>query len=175
MEVTVLSNTIQKFNGESYYLCGMYFQRKGKRLHRTVWEYHNGKIPHGYHVHHKDGNRANNNIDNLALMRGTDHLSGHMSQDDRKEKSRKSIRKAMEKAPEWHRSAEGRKWHSEHAKDCWKHAKPHEEICAWCGCVFDSRAGKRSGDRFCCNNHKAAALRWRRSHEGQVNYPGRKG
>ena len=68
MEVKVISNTVQKFNGESYYLCGQYFQRKGKRLHRTVWEFHNGTIPKGYHVHHKDGNRSNNAIENLTLM-----------------------------------------------------------------------------------------------------------
>ena len=74
MEVTVLSNTIQKFNGESYYLCGMYFQRKGKRLHRTVWKYHNGEIPKGYHVHHKDGNKLNNELQNLQYATQSENM-----------------------------------------------------------------------------------------------------
>ena len=52
MDVQVISSTVQRFNGVSYYLCGKYFQRRGVRLHRMVWEYHNGKIPQGYHVHH---------------------------------------------------------------------------------------------------------------------------
>ena len=45
MEVHVVSATAQRFNGQTYYLCGDYFQRKGRRLHRAVWEYHNGEIP----------------------------------------------------------------------------------------------------------------------------------
>lgn len=47
MKTEVISNTVQKFNGVSYYLCGAYFQKKGVRLHRVVWEYHNGAIPNG--------------------------------------------------------------------------------------------------------------------------------
>lgn len=54
MEVQRISTTAQRFDGVTYYLCGEYFQRKGRRLHRAVWEHHNGKIPNGYHVHHKD-------------------------------------------------------------------------------------------------------------------------
>ena len=23
-------------------------------LHRDIWKYHNGEIPSGYHIHHKD-------------------------------------------------------------------------------------------------------------------------
>ena len=57
MDVQVISSTVQRFNGVSYYLCGKYFQRRGVRLHRMVWEYHNGKIPQGYHVHHVDDDR----------------------------------------------------------------------------------------------------------------------
>ena len=68
MEVQRISTTAQRFDGVTYYLCGEYFQRKGRRLHRAVWEHHNGKIPNGYHVHHKDGDRNNNDISNLELL-----------------------------------------------------------------------------------------------------------
>ena len=39
----------------------------GKRYlkHRYVWEQHNGKIPDGYEVHHRDLNTHNNDIFNL--------------------------------------------------------------------------------------------------------------
>lgn len=40
MEVQKISSTAQRFNGVTYYLCGQYFQHRGKRLHRAVWEYH---------------------------------------------------------------------------------------------------------------------------------------
>ena len=40
-----------------------------KRLHVYVWEYYNGsEVPKGYHVHHKDFNKGNNEIENLVLM-----------------------------------------------------------------------------------------------------------
>lgn len=36
-----------------------------KLLHRLVYEDAHGKIPDGYHVHHKDGNKINNVLSNL--------------------------------------------------------------------------------------------------------------
>lgn len=51
----------------------------GKRYlkHRYVWEQHNGKIPDGYEVHHKDLNTHNNDISNLMLMEIKEHRSYH--------------------------------------------------------------------------------------------------
>jgi hypothetical protein len=44
----------------------------GTRLeHRIVWEQHNGPIPKGMHIHHIDGVKTNNNIDNLSLVTPT--------------------------------------------------------------------------------------------------------
>lgn len=89
MQVSKISDTIQEFAGERFYLCGLYFQRKGKRLHREVWKYHRGEIPKGFHVHHKDGDRSNNQIENLLLVEKSEHLSMHMTP-EKKERSRKS-------------------------------------------------------------------------------------
>jgi len=41
--------------------------------HRYVWELANGQIPKGCHIHHIDGNKANNNISNLECILGTEH------------------------------------------------------------------------------------------------------
>lgn len=51
----------------------------GKRnlKHRYIWELHNGPIPDGYEVHHKDLNTHNNDISNLVLMTTHDHRSYH--------------------------------------------------------------------------------------------------
>lgn len=38
-------------------------------LHRYIWEKHNGPIPKGHMVIHKDGNVHNNDISNLALVK----------------------------------------------------------------------------------------------------------
>ena len=75
MKVTVISPTIQEFNGERFYLCGNYFQHKGKRLHVAVWKYHNGDIPKGYHIHHIDEDRTNNQIENLTQVEASWHSS----------------------------------------------------------------------------------------------------
>lgn len=161
MEVKVISNTVQKFNGESYYLCGQYFQRKGKRLHRTVWEFHNGTIPKGYHVHHKDGNRSNNAIENLVLMLGKDHLSEHASSDERKERSRTTVKKAIAAAPAWHKSQEGFEWHSKRAKEYWSTAPMNEYVCTYCGKRFQSKNVSYKGNHFCHANCRAAFRRQR--------------
>lgn len=160
MEVQIISNTVQKFNGESYYYCGAYFQRKGKRLHRAVWEYHNGEIPSGYHIHHKDEDRYNNDISNLELVYKSDHLSHHMSKEERKQASRESVKKAIAAAPEWHRSEEGKKWHSKHLKEILGKREDRTYTCDFCGKEFITKnIYSDKSNRFCSNNCKSAFRR----------------
>ena len=52
---------------------------KGKYLHRVIFEDFYGEIPEGYVVHHKDGDKTNNCIMNLQLMKRSDHVSLHES------------------------------------------------------------------------------------------------
>ena len=162
MQVQKISDTIQKFDGVSYYRCGPYFQRKGKRLHRTVWEFHNGPIPAGYDIHHIDGDRANNDIDNLQLLEGSEHGRVHMTQPERLEKSMKAIVRAQEAASAWHGTQAGFEMHSRIARDYWAQAKPETFTCSCCGKEFRSRGhyGKES-NTFCSNNCKSE---WRRRH-----------
>lgn len=42
---------------KKYYYC-----------HRVVWEMHNGQIPEGLMIDHIDGDRSNNNLENLRLV-----------------------------------------------------------------------------------------------------------
>lgn len=61
---------------------------KGKRYrkrycfeHHLVWEQYNKRpVPDGYIVHHKDGNKFNNNIENLELMTRAEHTKLHGAQ-----------------------------------------------------------------------------------------------
>lgn len=51
-------------------------------IYRKIWESHYGPIPDGKEIHHIDGDRSNNNIDNLLLVTIQEHLAIHKSQGD---------------------------------------------------------------------------------------------
>jgi hypothetical protein len=54
-------------------LCVRGKQYKGKLVHRLVWVAHNGDIPDGLELNHKDGDKTNNKLDNLELMTHIDN------------------------------------------------------------------------------------------------------
>lgn len=168
MEVQVISPTIQKFNGESFYLCGQYFQHKGKRLHRTVWEYHHGEIPNGYHIHHIDGNRSNNGIDNLALIVAESHLREHMKNQDRRDICKECIKKAIAAAPAWHKSEDGKAWHSKRGKENWKVRTTQTYSCTYCGKVFQTKHIYGKNDNHFCHPNCKAAFRRQRIRNGEI-------
>lgn len=162
MQIEIITEKKQRWNNQNYWLCGKYFQCRGKRLHRVVWQHFNGDIPKGFHVHHKDGNRANNQVDNLELLSSKEHLSQHMQErmadPIELEKARKSIDKARIKASEWHKSDEGRKWHSEVATGR-KKPEQYQKICKYCKEQF---MAKTKTSLFCSNN--CSSKNWRATH-----------
>lgn len=44
-----------------------------ERIHRLVCKAFIGDIPRGYHVHHKDGDKQNNRVDNLEIVHPQKH------------------------------------------------------------------------------------------------------
>lgn len=51
--------------------------------YRKLWEIANSAvIPGGYHIHHKDGNRDNNSIENLICVSAEEHWRTHYEQGD---------------------------------------------------------------------------------------------
>jgi len=44
---------------------------------RVVWEYHNGRVPKGYVIHHKDRDTLNDEIGNLQAMTRAEHIEEH--------------------------------------------------------------------------------------------------
>ena len=160
---------VQVFNGDEYKLYSgeRYFSRGRKRLHREVWKFNHGGIPKGYHVHHKDENTWNNEIGNLELIEGAEHLSKHMQErmqeDGFKEELVERMDYARGYANKWHGSEEGKKWHSEHAKEQFANVKPKAFICMWCGKGFESKPN--GSNRFCSNKCKTAY----RYHSGTDN------
>lgn len=49
------------------------YKTKKTYVHREVWEKHFGSIPAGFHIHHKNGNKQDNRIENLELLEGRIH------------------------------------------------------------------------------------------------------
>lgn len=165
--VTVISETKQEFKGETYYLCGNYFQHLGKRLHREVWRHYRGDIPAGCHIHHVDGDRANNNIENLVCMTASEHESKHGNTEERLEYGRMHIERIRPKAVEWHKSEAGLAWHSRQGKENYEKRKLNTYVCTQCGKEFRTKHVYAEGaNHFCGNNCKAKYRRDRLKKEG---------
>ena len=129
------------------------------RLHRYVWEKYNGEIPKGYHIHHKDKNKFNNNIENLEMLTASEHEKLHellRSENEIIARKQNLENYARPKANEWHGSEDGRKWHKKQGFDngfnkasfCGNNCKSKwrrkeglddvERICAICGKTFNA-------------------------------------
>lgn len=162
---TELSPKYQYFDGKKftrdehtgYYLCSTGKPRK--RMHIYVWEYYNSKVPKGYEVHHRDGNKANNDLSNLQLIESQKHreLHGRQLTEEQREWRRQNLaRTARPKASEWHKSEEGRAWHKqqyEKTKD--KLHQQVERVCANCGETFIGHPTSK----YCSNKCKSADRR----------------
>lgn len=70
-----------EFNGNKYTIrdTGYYGRTNKDRtlLHRDMWEFHNGPIPDGWDVHHKDENKLNNVPTNFECLLKADHTRLH--------------------------------------------------------------------------------------------------
>jgi hypothetical protein len=150
----------QQFNGKNYYQYeGRYFTRHIYKMHRDVWEFYNGKIPKGYHIHHIDGNPSNNDISNLQLMQGKDHLrmEGKKRHKENPEWSKKFHQKGIELAKEWHKSKEGIEWHIEHGRKVFANRIARTLNCQVCNKSYQTK--NYTNSRFCSNNCKSAYRR----------------
>lgn len=84
-----------EFNGAKYTVrnTGYYGRTDDRRtlLHRDVWELHNGPIPRGWDIHHKDGDRANNDITNLELLPKAEHTRLYSPHNNQYTRGRKRV------------------------------------------------------------------------------------
>lgn len=146
-----------------YYLSSKKIGNNRKRLHVYIWEKEHGPVPKGYHVHHKDENKLNNELDNLELQTKENHAVLHgrtLTEEDRQKRRQNLIENGMPAAKSWHGSAEGYLWHSQHAKETMSKRKPIKYICSNCGKVFESRhIYGHDANCFCSNKCKAAYRR----------------
>ena len=57
-----------------YYDSG---SRNNRYAHRKVWRDAHGPVPQGFFIHHKDGDKTNNDINNLVLLDALTHNRIH--------------------------------------------------------------------------------------------------
>lgn len=111
---------------------GYYGNKYRSLLHRYVWEQHHGPIPDGMHIHHKDHDKGNNDISNLALVTPAEHHTHH------------------ERDTEWHRKG---------GYAAWANARYRDYVCERCGEGFRSR-GTQDVVRYCsqaCRDYASRA------------------
>lgn len=78
-QVEIIDDTHQKFNGVTFKANKDGHLFYPLSLHRAVWFYYYGDIPHNnvYDIHHKDLNPANNDVSNLQLLTISEHRKLH--------------------------------------------------------------------------------------------------
>lgn len=149
----------QEFNGEYFSQdpkTGYWAStRTRERMHRAVWRYHYGEIPKGFHIHHIDGDKSNNDISNLALLSPLAHakLHGANQSPETLERKRENCDNIRHLTKAWHGSEAGAEWHKAHyeqMKDKLHVIKDY--TCLNCGKVFQSTQVQ---SKFCCNACKS--------------------
>ena len=101
-----------------------------KKLHRLIFEdFYGFKIPEGYVIHHKNGNKLDNCILNLKLMKLTDHLKLHKS-------NKKVSKQTRIKQSEWQNTSGYYRVHKQKNKKL-------KQGFEWCYRYYEN--GKRKG------------------------------
>lgn len=160
-----MAEKYQYFNGvrfvrddkTGYY--GGYTNGRKIRMHRYVWEFYNGEIPKGYHIHHIDRDKSNNDISNLQIMSTKEHCELHSNENvaNNYDAIKENMDNIRPLASEWHGSEEGHEWHKQHYESMRDKLYVREDmVCEFCGEHFE---GLPNHSKFCSNKCKSA---WRR-------------
>ncbi len=115
-------------------------------LHREIWMDHNGPIPDGCDIHHKDEDWNNNSPDNLVCVTKLEHRREHAAGGPTSSQ-RAHLESIRHLAAEWHGSNEGRAWHAEHGHATWDGREPVPATCTQCGAAYKTFFPTRS--KFC--------------------------
>ena len=114
-----------------YYYCGE------KLFHRMVWEHYKGEIPKDHVIHHKNGDKLNNSLENLECLIRSDHSRLHRLKD--RDKLSETMKLNSEKVHAWLKTDKGKKFLSEKAKKQWENREAKTFICEQCGKEFQAK------------------------------------
>ncbi len=124
---------MQTFNGTKYYPHSKgYYRTSHSWMHRDVWEHHNGPIPEGMHVHHINGDKADNRLENLELIAASDHSRMHNPVGTKRDQL------AIARANRWAAASVQAKCHC-----CGVEFQARMVTAKWCSSACRSRASRR--------------------------------
>lgn len=126
-------------------------------LHREVWEHHNGPIPEGYSIHHKNG-YDDNSIESLELVTAKEHANHHSW--GKHAGYKEFLDEIRPLTKEWHGSPAGLEWHSDNGKKSWLTRLPIVVRCTVCNKDYETYFKDRS--KYCSGRCKATSLRRKR-------------
>lgn len=151
----------KRLNDRNYYRPAANYIKAGVgHLHREIWRAIHGEIPEGHDIHHIDENPLNNRPDNLTCLSKSEHAALHaetMPEWKRRWIAKKLDNNARPRAIAWHKSDEGREWHSQHAKHIAAKRVASGKKCQHCGGDFQTKNPALA--KFCSKKCKAAARR----------------
>ena len=134
-----MSKEFKKYFGKRFYQDKKGYWVNSMPIHaqRWVWINYNGKIPENMDVHHKDGDKSNNEIENLEIISRSDHLKKHWQEGSFDLEQRK---KQLSEARLWLKTPEGRKTQSVNTKVSWKKRKlnPYVKTCKGCEKTYET-------------------------------------
>ena len=168
-EVVWCGKTYRRYPNAKQSSHRRYFSCAGSFLHRDVWRVTYGEIPKGFHIHHKDGDPANNDISNLECIAGRDHFALHRESRSKRSKTPEHLAHLAairHKTVDWHKSDEGRAWHRENAKSSLAKARlavrfskspDLHRSCEICGVAFTTRNTRKILCSAKCQDKKAKA------------------
>lgn len=160
---------------KGHYQIGLY-NDAGKlvstSVHRLVYLAIHKEIPEGYDIHHLDGNKHNNNPDNLIAIPHSEHLSLHKkdqkpSQETRKKmsKSQKALKRTI--SPELRKKMVAGHKGKKHKKSV--HLPQRKPICAIGkdgNMIFYDYVNQTAKDGFKPANVSQCCQGTRKSHHG---------